>query len=359
MRHVMGVFGEGAKGGPFCKKGFPCSSSLLLAIPAASYYGVQRLREQFYSWGLLKGVEPPIPVISVGNVLLGGSGKTPFVIYLAKLLQREGFRPAVVSRGYKGSNRHPYLVVSDGSSGEPAAEPSVCGDEPYLIAKRGSGVPVIVGGRRIHPVTAAAELFHADVALLDDGFQHLPLARRLDIVLVNGSEDHMFPLGRLREPLSALRRADVVMLAGINSMPEAVKPHVERATVFRCRFLPETLENRRGPHPCSLFEGADVVLCSAIAGPERFRRTSEELGWVVADHMAFRDHHSFTDAELQAILERASDRPVVVTEKDWVKLPEWFRQTGQVFALRITTVVEDEENFLGILKRAIRAEKWR
>ncbi|MBI5571534.1 MAG: tetraacyldisaccharide 4'-kinase, partial [Desulfomonile tiedjei] len=94
-----------------------------------------------------------------------------------------------------------------------------------------------------------------------------------------------------------------------------------------------------------------------IAGPERFRKTSEELGWVVADHLVFRDHHSFTDSELRAILERARDRPVVVTEKDWVKLPEWFRQVDLVFALRITTVVEDEENFLGILKRAILAGK--
>jgi tetraacyldisaccharide 4'-kinase len=357
MRHVMGVFGEGSRGGPFCKKGLPCASSLLLSIPAAGYYGVQRLREQFYSWGLLKGVEPPIPVISVGNVLLGGSGKTPFVIYLARLLQREGFNPAVVSRGYKGSNRQAYLVVSDGSSGEPAVEASVCGDEPYLIAKQAPGVPVIVGRQRICPVRASHELFHADLALLDDGFQHLPLARRLDIVLVNGSEDHMFPLGRLREPLAALKRADVVMLAGVDNVPDAAKRYVERAGVFRCRFLAESLENVRGSHPCSQLKGVEVLLCSAIAGPERFRKTSEELGWVVADHLVFRDHHSFTDSELRAMLELAGARPIVVTEKDWVKLPEWFRQTDRVFALRITTVVEDEQNFLGVLKRSLRAEK--
>jgi tetraacyldisaccharide 4'-kinase len=357
MRHVMGVFGEGARGGPFCRKGRPCSSSLLLSMPAAGYYGVQRLREQFYSWRLLKAAEPPIPVISIGNVLLGGSGKTPFVICVAALLQREGFRPAVVSRGYKGSNRHAYLVVSDGSSGGPAIEPSVCGDEPYLIAKRVPEVPVIVGRQRINPVRAAQELFDADVALLDDGFQHLPLARRLDIVLLNGSEDRMFPLGRLREPLSALKRADVVVLAGIDEVPDAARRYVADATVFRCRFLPETLENHRGSVPCSHLHGSEVILCSAIAGPDRFRKTAAQLGWNVADHLMFRDHHSFTDAELRAILELAGDRPVVVTEKDWVKLPEWFRKTDQVYALRIITVVDDEERFLGVLKAAIQTEK--
>lgn len=356
MRHVMGVFGEGSRGDPFCKKGLPCSSSLLLAIPAAGYYGVQRLREQFYSWGLLQGAEPPVPVISVGNVVLGGSGKTPFVIYLAQLLQSEGFRPAVVSRGYKGSNRDRYLIVSDGSSSEPAVDPSVCGDEPYLIAKRVTGVPVIVGRRRIYPVTASHELFHTDVALLDDGFQHLSLARRLDIVLVNGSEDHMFPRGRLREPVSALRRADVVMLAGVDSVPEAAKKHLESAAVFRCRFFPEILVNRNGTHPCAQLKGEEVILCSAIAGPDRFRKTAEQLGWAVADHMVFRDHHSFTDAELRGILELAGARPIVVTEKDWVKLPGWFRQADQVYALRITTVVEDEEKFREILMRAIRGK---
>ncbi|MBI5251668.1 MAG: tetraacyldisaccharide 4'-kinase [Desulfomonile tiedjei] len=337
----------------FFKKGISCLSSLL-AVPAVGYFAVQKLREQLYSWGLFNGIDPPIPVISVGNVLIGGSGKTPFVIYLAELLRSEGFRPVVVSRGYKGSNSSSYLVVNDGCSGKPAVGPAVSGDEPYLIANRAPGIPVIIGRERIHPVQAALELFQCDVAVLDDGFQHLPVSRRLDIVLLNGSEDRMFPLGRLREPLSALKRADVVMLVGIDSVPEKTAKHLGNAEVFRCRFEPASLENQLGSHLCSKLTGSEVVLCSAIAGPERFRKTAEQLGWVVNDHWVFRDHHAFTDPELLVILRHAADRAIVVTEKDWVKLPDWFLQKDQVFALRIKTVVENEEKFLAVLKRALR-----
>jgi tetraacyldisaccharide 4'-kinase len=319
---------------------------LLFAVPAAGYYAVQTIRAQFYGCGLIKQKEPPIPVVSVGNVLLGGSGKTPFVLYLAELLRREGFKPAVISRGYKGSNRHDYLVVNDGRSGGPLVGPFVAGDEPYLIANRVREIPVIIGRKRIHPVRAAFELFHCDVAVLDDGFQHLPIARQLDIVLVNGSEDSMFPLGRLREPLSALRRADVVMLAGIDSVPEGVAKYVSHAKVFRCRFEAAVIENTQDSYQCSLLKGANVVLSSAIAGPERFRRTADH-------HWVFRDHHTFAESELVEIAKEAGDRPIVVTEKDWVKLPEWFRRKDRVFSLRIKTVVENEEEFLTVLNRAL------
>lgn len=324
-----------------------------MAIPAAAYYGVQRLRGKFYSWGVLKGTVPPIPVISVGNVLLGGSGKTPFVIYLAELLLREGFKPAVVSRGYRGSNRRPYLVVSDGRSRGASVEPSVSGDEPYLIAMSAPSIPVVVGRERIHPVTAASELFHCDVAVLDDGFQHLQLSRTLDIVLLNGSEDRMFPLGRLREPLSALERADIVVLVGTDAIPENASKHVGCAEIFHSRVEPATLRNHQGSHPFSALKGRDVFLCSAIAGPERFRVTAEQLGWVINEHRVFSDHHVFTKLELVTVLKDAGDRPVVLTEKDWVKLPEWFRMKDQVFVLGVRIVVKDEERFLGIVKRAL------
>ena len=185
-----------------------------LSIPASMYYAVQKGHESAYLSGLLKAQKAPIPVISVGNLLLGGSGKTPFAIYLADLFYKHGLRPAIVSRGYKGSYQEDYLVVGDGGAEGPLAEPTECGDEPYLISSRLPHVPVIVGRKRIHPVVAAHKLFGSDVAILDDGFQHLGLARNADIVLINGSEDAMFPLGRLREPISALKRANLVVIVG-------------------------------------------------------------------------------------------------------------------------------------------------
>jgi tetraacyldisaccharide 4'-kinase len=319
----------------------------VLSFPAAGYFAVQKVRETAYRWGVLSQRKAPVPVMSVGNLLLGGAGKTPFVIFLAGLLSNRRLKPAVVSRGYRGSSRAPYLVVGDGSSGEPLVGPDVCGDEPYLIARRLPDVPVIVGRKRIYPVKAAHELFGCNVVVLDDGFQHLPLKRDADIVLLNGSEDHMFPWGRLREPLSALRRADIVMLTAGGTIPVSAVDYV-RGPIFNCRPVPSGLAsgaNLQSLVPSETLSGREVILASGIANPERFRDTAEKLGWIVVDHYSLPDHHRFTDKELQSILDRASGLPVVVTEKDWVKLPAWFKEIDQVAALRIEMVLDDEEAF--------------
>lgn len=331
--------------------------SAVLFFPAAAYYAVQKVREKAYDWGLLSQSQAPVPVISVGNLLLGGTGKTPFVIRLAGMLRNRGLKPAVVSRGYRGTNQAPYLVVGDGSSSEPLAGAEACGDEPYLIAMRLPDVPVLVGRKRIYPVQAAYNLFACNVVILDDGFQHLPLNRDADIVLLNGSEDHMFPRGRLREPLSALGRADIVMLMAGSSIPAAAASYV-RGPVFTCRAVASGLAS--GPNlqnlaPVDSLSGREVMLVSGIANSERFRATAEQLGWIIVNHHSFPDHYRFTDKELRSILDRAAGLPVVVTEKDWVKLPAWFKNMDQVSALRIEVVLDDEEAFRAALKSLVPA----
>lgn len=329
----------------------PIARALFL-LPAVGYHTVQKLRETAYKWGLLVGSQPPVPVVSVGNILLGGSGKTPFVIYLAGLLRNKGMKPAVVSRGYGGTNRDEYLVVGRGDLSPPAAGPGEAGDEPFLIASRLPDIPVIVGRRRIYPVRAAQELFSRDVVILDDGFQHLALKRTVDIVLLNGSEDCMFPLGGLREPLSALERAHVVVLTGQDaSVPRGVKRYVEGKPLFRCRSWPVSLvrEGESDELIPDCLVGQGVFLLSAIANPERFAGTARDLGWKVVEHNVFRDHCRLTDGELKEALQRRRGAPLVVTEKDWVKLPEWFRSTENVFALRIAVRIDEEETFLSTI----------
>ena len=292
-------------------------------------------------------LKAPVPVISVGNLLTGRDRQDPIRDFSRRDAQKSELKPAVVSRGYRGTNRAPYQVVGDGSSGEPLVGPDVCGDEPYLIAKRLPDVPVIVGRKRIYPVRAAHELFGCNVVVLDDGFQHLPLKRDADIVLLNGSEDHMFPWGRLREPLSALRRADIVVLMEGGTIPASAVDFV-RGPVFNCHPLPSGLASGAGFQSLvrsDTLSGREVILASGIANPERFRSTAEKLGWIVVDHFSFPDHHRFTDKELRSILDRAVGLPVVVTEKDWVKLPAWFKEIDQVAALRIEMVLDDEEAF--------------
>jgi tetraacyldisaccharide 4'-kinase len=329
----------------------------VLALPAAGYHAVQKAWATAYGWGLLKARSAPVPVISVGNLLMGGSGKTPFVIALAQLLESQGLKPAVVSRGYRGTNRKEFLVVGDGTGGPPLVNPSVCGDEAYLMAERLPNTPVLIGRRRLHPARAALELFGCDVIVLDDGFQHLSLKRNVDVVLVNGAEDSMFPLGRLREPLSALARAEVVVLVGIDSIPVALARHIGAATVFRCQVVPVGFVRYGGAESdLASCAGKSVTLVSGIANPERFTRTVEAFGCSVREQLVFPDHHCLDDVELEGILNQLGDSPIIFTEKDWVKLPEWVKQRDGVMALRIEMLLEDPDRFLGCLSSLMARE---
>lgn len=367
------------------------------AVAAVGYGAVQTWRAKAYEWGMLTSHQAPIPVVSVGNLLMGGSGKTPFVIRLAELLSgrnvlsgrstscaadgkpqfpskdrppslhrtceseaeaektaRRPYKVAVVSRGYHGTNRAPYLVVGDGASAAPLVPPSVSGDEPFLIARSLPHVPVLVGAKRFHPVLAAARLFGCHVVILDDGFQHLPLHRHADIVLLTGREDRMFPLGWLREPFSALSRADVAVLVGPTAkLPREAAAYLGDVPVFRCRHAPVGLETAHGMQGLEEIAGRDVVLVSGIGHPDRFRCTAEDLGWRVRDHVIFPDHHVPTDRQLDQVLSQALEAAVVVTEKDWVKLPERFRRSGRISSLKISMVVEREEEFLRLLEELL------
>ncbi len=319
----------------------------LLYIPSVGYWAVQKGRESAYKLGILRSRRAPISVVSVGNLLLGGSGKTPFVIYLADLLHHHGLRPAIVSRGYRGRNRDSCLVVGDGHSGGPLVQTGICGDEPFLMAERLPHVPVLVGRVRLHPVTAAKQRFQCDVAILDDGFQHLPLERDADIVLLNGSEDRMFPAGRLRESFSALRRADVAVLVGQGTqIPGPARKYLSDRRVFRCVYEPIGLVGFKEYARPEDLHSKEVILVSGIAGPDRLRRTAEDLGWNVREHKVFPDHHCFSDRELRAVLDHSGGFPVIFTEKDWVKLPEWIKDTGRAGALKIAVSVQEEDAFL-------------
>jgi tetraacyldisaccharide 4'-kinase len=332
-------------------------SHVLARIPAACYFAVQKTRAQAYLWHILQSREAGIPVLSVGNLLMGGSGKTPFTIYLAALLLRKGFRPGIVSRGYGGTNRQKFLVVSDGSSGRPLVGPSMAGDEPFLMAKRLPKIPVLVGRKRIYAAEAAQRLFGCDVIVLDDGFQHMQLARDMDIVLLNGKEDRMFPLGRLREPIDALSRADLLVLVGSSaSMPELPSYYPSGIPIFQCRSIPIGLCNDLADIDCfdaARYKDQEVVLFSGIANPERFRTAAEDLQWRVLDHLIYPDHYVCSDAELTSILKQPTGVPIVTTEKDWVKLPIWFKKSGRVKALRVDVVMEKEEFFWNFLQKTI------
>jgi tetraacyldisaccharide 4'-kinase len=275
--------------------------------PAAALYGWGvRLRNLAYDTGLLRSAKPPIPVISVGNLTVGGTGKTPLTAWIVDLVLEEGRRPAVVSSGY----------------GE---------DELLLHARWHPGVPVIAASRRTEGVRRAAEA-GADVAILDDAFQHRALRRDLDLVSLSPADPfppRLLPRGPYREPLRALRRADLLLVTakgdGEERAARALLAELGRASrlpsgqLFPLRAGAWTdLAGARVPAP----EGP-VLAVTSVAQPRGFVTLLAEQGIPEVDLLAFPDHHPYEDADVGEIRTRAGERTVVTTEKDAVKLEAW------------------------------------
>jgi tetraacyldisaccharide 4'-kinase len=266
------------------------------------------------------------PVISVGNLSVGGSGKTPVVELLARWLRDEGLRPSILSRGYgREEATDGVVVVSDGT--RLRADVSRAGDEPMMLARRLPGTAVLVAPDRHLAGVLAEHALGCDVHLLDDGFQHLRLARDLDLVIVDPDDlahPAVLPVGRLREPLDALRHADALLWSG-GGEPREMAAQLGVGEAFALVRTPGPIESEpfsaEGPSA-----GARVVVLAAIARPDRFVHEVRDSGFDVADTMRFRDHHRFTAADLSAIAERVRTTGaagVLTTEKDMVRLLRW------------------------------------
>lgn len=296
------------------------------------------------------------PVISIGNLVAGGSGKTPIVAYVAAMLAREGERPAVLSRGY--GRRQPdrgVVVVSDGT--RITADIDRAGDEPLMLARtlaaeavtdvaapgepphpghlpaaRGDGVAgVFVAADRHAAGTLAEAEFGATVHVLDDGFQHHRLKRDVDLVVVTPrdlEEEKLLPEGRLREPRETIRRADALLVPGVSLIDAralAAKWGVPKAfTVIRTPAVPRMVEPY-GTAP-RVPRSSPVVAVAGIARPERFLDDLTASGWTVADALIFRDHHRFDRGDVSRIARRVRETGaslVLTTEKDVMRLMSW------------------------------------
>ncbi len=271
-------------------------------------------RARLYDRGVLPARALRHPVISVGNLTMGGTGKTPLVMELARRFREEGYRPVILSRGYRRRTRG-IVIVSRGRG--PEVDWRQSGDEPQMMALRLPGVAVVVGADR-HRAGRRAEAENlGDLFLLDDGFQHRGLHRDVDIVTVDpaewSAEDRLLPTGRWREPRSAIRRAHAACVQA--PMPETMRdvpiPRFEVETVV------DGLERNGELLPLDALRGAPLTAFAGIAKPERFFNLLERAGLSVADRIAFPDHHRFRPKDL----ERVSGTVAVTTEKDAVRLP--------------------------------------
>ncbi len=262
---------------------------------------VSVLRRQLYRLGILAAHDFPVPIVVVGNISVGGTGKTPLTLALIERLRAEGFTPGVVSRGYGGHGDYP-LIVNEGVFAEQ------CGDEPLTLFRR-TGVPLVVDPKRSRAVAHLLEKFDCDVVLCDDGLQHYALARDVEIAVIDGGRGvgngRLLPMGPLREPVSRLLRVQQVVINGEGFVwPQAA----------RMSLSPEPWQNLLREAHALPVPGERVHAVAGIGNPGRFFAQLEAQGFVVTGH-AFPDHHVYSTRELSF----ADGLPVVMTEKDAVK----------------------------------------
>jgi tetraacyldisaccharide 4'-kinase len=337
-------------------------------LPAKLYEGGVRLRAWLYECGWREVNQLPAPVISVGNLTIGGTGKTPCVAWLANWLQAEGHAVAILSRGYKRASTG-RVEVSDGKV--LLCDAATAGDEPYLLAQSCPGVRVIVDQDRYAAGRWLAERAHVSVFLLDDGFQHLRLWRDLNLLLVDATDDlaraQMIPFGRLREPLTALRRADAVIVTRadqsfdqtalettLQRYARAQTPifYAHHALTHLCRLgFDETYE-------VTALAGQPVAAFSGIARPERFLNDLARLGLQIVWQHSFEDHHRYTQEEFESIVTAAKQAGAVAlltTEKDAANLQAaWAMATAlPVCVAKLVFRCPEEAALQGIVMKTI------
>jgi tetraacyldisaccharide 4'-kinase len=309
--------------------------------PLSAIYGVAvGLRNALHDHGLIRARKLQGPVISVGNLSVGGAGKTPFVLLLGELLQARGAKFDVLSRGYGRKMRGVKLV-------DPAGSAQEFGDEPLLIARK-LQVPVVVGEDRFEAGRFAEKQFGPQIHLLDDGFQHRALARDFDIVLVTPQEagDQLLPSGRLREPLKSLQRADAVVLAG-GALKESFPLDGKRAWRVRRGLAPRNIP----PRP--------VVFCG-IARPQNFLLQLRAANIEPVAEAFFRDHHAYDEKDVRELLhlkQQSEAGGFVTPEQDAINLGGYLSSLEPLAVVPVKVELENADDAVDTILRVIEERK--
>lgn len=328
-----------------------------LGRPFSPFYAaVMALRAFCYRKEIFKRHRLSVPVISVGNLTLGGTGKTPLVMYIARFLMGLGKRPAVVSRGYGGKSGREVNVVSDGK--KIFLDPSAAGDEPCLMAENLDGVPVLTGIKRHIVGKYAGSKFQSDCIVLDDGFQHLAVRRDVDLALFSAhsllGNGRVFPGGELRESPAALARADAFVITGMDEMTEEA---VTRFKLYlRERFAGKPIffgeyklvsllhSQQKQTYALDQAKRLPVYGFCGLANPESFRHTLEKEGFKVAGFTVFEDHYAYSPEDIKILLAKArasKAKALITTEKDFVKLRTYSKKVP-VLAVKIELLMDEK-----------------
>jgi len=333
---------------------------MVLRVLSALYGSAARARLYLYRQGVFRTKRLLRPVISVGNLTTGGTGKTPVVRFLAELLIDAGYHPSILSRGYRGKAESTGLLVSDGE--QIHCGPEIAGDEPFLLAEQIPGALVVVGKNRWNSGNEVETRFESVVHLLDDGFQHLRLHRDLDLLLIDATSPlermELLPSGNLREPVDSIRRAHAVLLTRSHLVKNDELRAFEAAIKRWNPSIPVFLFHHQASEPIELINGTrktlielqdqPVAALAAIGNPGQFLTDLERLNLQVKEKLIFRDHHRFSQHDLDQILaicERGNLKSVITTEKDAVRLRQLPLPENRFYALPIVACSRDEAAF--------------
>jgi tetraacyldisaccharide 4'-kinase len=342
----------------------------LLSLAASLYSGAMTARADLYKKGLFRTTRLKVPVVSIGNLTAGGTGKTPAVMEVARIIRDMGLSPAVLSRGHGGNRQKTGALVSDG--GFVRLTPREAGDEPCLMALRLPGVPLAVGRDRAASGESCIASFRSDVLLLDDGYQYLSLCRDIDILLADSANPfgngRTLPRGPLREPVSQIRRADALVLTRAAPSDPAPRLWPRDRPLFRARHRPIGLlahgcfktpgpvSGRTNMIPASFIAGKRIAAFSGIAGNSGFFDTLSELGAKLVLREGFSDHHPYTPKDIESIFVsalRARADIVVSTEKDAVRLGEMPPEGPPFLALAVEFSFYEPELFAKWLETSL------
>jgi tetraacyldisaccharide 4'-kinase len=328
-----------------------------------------------YKLGVLKQHKLSCHVISLGNITVGGTGKTPTAQRLATIIRDLGYRVVILNRGYRAGWKGQVGLVSNGKKIYMTA--SEAGDEAYLLAKSLPGISVVIGGNRIITGEYAVNQLKADVIILDDGYQHWQLARDLDIVLIDSlnmfGNSFMLPRGTLREPLQNLARAQVFLLTKVDQSTDDARDVIHNTlekynnkalvveSIHKPRCFVEIEEWYKGVRITDValetISNQKVVAFSAIGNPSSFEQTILDIGVAEVHGVRYADHHDYTMVEMQGIMQRAVDEnafALVTTEKDAVKIPAEFIHSDRPLPLYVLSIAvhftEGYEEFMGLIK---------
>lgn len=322
------------------------------------------LRNKFYDWSWFRSRKVPVPVISIGNIQIGGTGKTPFAEYLARKVLEMGGNPVILTRGYRRKNRRPVIVNEENKD---RVTPEEIGDEPFLLARNLPGVTIGVDANRYRMARRILRKQPETLFILDDAFQHRQLQRNLDILLIDASRwfatPFLFPVSPFRDIKSSIRRADSVILTRNELNPDMGEKLAENfrqkygSTVLTARMKPEGLVNVVSGENLSLKEpaGKKIAAFCGLAHPGQFFGILEKQGAKIYSKKNFPDHHFYSEKEIREIVESAEERHldwIVTTQKDAVKIERKFAKLARhIWYLKISMTLSNERFLLELLNK--------